>query len=103
MDRHAVTAVLERARELEITAILAYVDGREAALCGGYGLCGHIFDLSFAKQRENMAGLSAYARGGAAAHPPGALYLYQRGGGSGPGGPEEFKAEYAPNRNEPDV
>ena len=34
MDRHAVTAVLERAQELEITAILAYVDGREAALCG---------------------------------------------------------------------
>lgn len=62
LDEFATKSLLNAAHELDIFGILIYVDGVASAVYGGYGLSENIFDLSIAKQKENLPGLSVYGR-----------------------------------------
>lgn len=61
-DSFATKSLLNAANELDILGILVYVDGVAFAIYGGYGLSEHVFDLSIAKQKDNLPGLSVFGR-----------------------------------------
>lgn len=53
---------IRKATELGITGVLVYIDGVAQAVCAGYPLSDDTFDISVAKCRSNLPGLSYYAK-----------------------------------------
>lgn len=53
---------IRRAEELNITGVLVYADGVAQAICAGFPLTEDTFDITVAKCRSNLPGLSYYAK-----------------------------------------
>lgn len=58
VDEEAVT----KAAALQISGVLVYADGVPQAVCAGFPLTQDTFDICVAKCRENLPGLSYYAK-----------------------------------------
>ena len=56
------TQMLNLARELQTSGVLVCCDGEPFAVCAGYPLSDTVFDLAMAKQKENLPGLSYWAK-----------------------------------------